>query len=108
MTDMEYSRNERSISSWISMGSIAAGVGSGTSVPVPPSPPLPRLGMVCWSSFSGAVAALGAASDVEEAHVLGVRLDEVATHLDVVAHEHRAHLVGQGGLLHTDLEQRPA
>ena len=26
MTDIEYSRNERSISSWISMGSIDAGV----------------------------------------------------------------------------------
>ena len=47
MTDMEYSRNERSISSWISMGSIDGGVGSGTSVPVPapPSPSPPRLAM---------------------------------------------------------------
>jgi hypothetical protein len=45
MTDMEYSRKERSISSWISMGSMAAGVGSGTSVPVLPSLLPPRLAM---------------------------------------------------------------
>ena len=44
-------------------------------------------------------------SDVEEAHVLCVGLDEVATQLDVVAHEHRAHVVGHGGLLHVDLQQ---
>src|SRR5579862_9845238 len=87
MTDMEYSRKERSISSWISMVSMAGGVGSGTSVPVPPSPPLPRLGMVCWSSFPGRPSPRRAASDVEEAHVLGVGLDEVAAHVDVVAHE---------------------
>ena len=46
MTDMEYSRNERSISSWISMGSIAAGVGSGVVGPgAPVCRLLPRLAM---------------------------------------------------------------
>src|ERR1700733_11518957 len=100
MTDMEYSRKERSISSWISMGSMKPS----TADPPPPSPPdLPLLSgpdaavsgaMVSWSS---------AASDVEEAHVLGVLLDEVTPQLDVVAHEHRAHVVGQSGLLHVDL-----
>src|SRR5580700_8984018 len=102
MTDMEYSRNERSISSWISIGSIEPIGGSGTSVPVPPDPappsPAPRLAIVCRYPFdsgaiTGAAAAGGPSSDIEEAHVLGIALDEVAPQFNVVAHEDRTHLV---------------
>ncbi len=55
MTDMEYSRNERSISSWISMGSIDPDGGSGTSVPCTAGPGAPfsraRLAIVCRYPF---------------------------------------------------------
>jgi hypothetical protein len=40
-------------------------------------------------------------SDVEEPHVAGVGLDEVLAALDVVAHEDREDLVGDGRLLDT-------
>ena len=69
MTDIEYSRKDRSISSWISMGSMPDGDSSGVSL-------------------SGGVMFAPASSDVEEAHVLGVLLDEAATQFDVVAHEY--------------------
>ena len=44
-------------------------------------------------------------SDVEEAHVLGVGLDELTPELHVLTHEHRAHFVGQRRLLYPDLKQ---
>src|SRR5690349_1753167 len=122
MTDIEYSRKERSISSWISMGSIdttwplpPASVDS--SVPTPPAssggpprrrpPPDPRVAMfVCRPLWCTGAPVAVAFSEVEEADVLGVRLDEGATQVHVVAHEHRADLVGEGRLLDGDLEQR--
>src|SRR3954447_22254099 len=45
-------------------------------------------------------------SDVEEADVLGVLLDEALARLDVVTHERGEHLVGDRGLLDRDLEER--
>jgi len=114
MTDMEYSRNERSISSWISMGSMEPIGGSGTSVPVPPDPappsPAPRLAMVCrypfdFGAIPGTATAGARPSNVEEAHVLGIALDEVAPQFNVVAHEDGTHLVSHRRLLHCDLQQ---
>src|SRR5580704_16694174 len=112
MTDMEYSRNERSISSWISMGSMDPPAGGssppggagGGALPAPPpalTRPFPRVDCRGISTYfrSGS-------SDVEEPHVLGVRLDEVAAQLDVVTHQDGADLVGQRGLFHVDLQQR--
>src|SRR6266568_7843967 len=92
MTDMEYSRNERSISSWMSMGSMAA---------KPASPfPLP-------SSMVVSLICSPPPLDIEEANVLGVRLDEVAAKLHIIAHQDRAHLVGDRRLLQLDLEEGP-
>src|ERR1019366_4763055 len=117
MTDMEYSRNERSISSWISIGSIDPEGGSGTSVSVPPDPefpvpPAPRLAIVSLYPFDfpaiNRASGLGPSSDVEEPHVFGVALDEVATQLDVIAHQDRTHLVGHGRLFHRHLQKRSA
>src|SRR5699024_5737640 len=47
----------------------------------------------------------GPTSDVEEADVLGVLLDEAAAGLDVVAHQHGEDGVGVGGLVDRDLLQ---
>src|SRR4051794_6287415 len=87
MTDMEESRNDRSLSSWISMGSMP---------PKSTAEPSPSL-----SSGGGGVVSLmrvvpscARPSDVEEAHVLGVGLDEVLARLDVVAHQLGEDLVG--------------
>jgi len=97
MTDMEYSRNERSISSWISIGSIEPDGGSGTSVLRRPTrSPFSRapsghclsLSLRSWCDHTRARP--GPASDVEEPHVLGVALDEMPAQLDVVSHEYRA------------------
>ena len=44
-------------------------------------------------------------SDVKEADVLRVALDERATLLDVLAHQDREHLVGPRGVLQGDLQQ---
>src|SRR5688500_7820726 len=71
-TDMAYSRKERSISSWISIGSI--------STRMSPSSP-------------GGSASLIDASDVEEPNVVGVGDDEVLAALDVLTHEDRHDLV---------------
>src|SRR5579872_4754696 len=105
MTDMEYSMNERSISSWISIGSMNPSTVCTPSAGAPlPLWPLVDargvlvvllLGMWSWSS------------DVEEAGVLGVGRDEVLALLDVVAHQDGADLVGEGRLLDADLQQRP-
>ena len=56
------------------------------------------VGCQSWSlpfrqSWNRRSARVGRTSDVEEADVFGVGLDEVPPTLDVVAHEHRAHLV---------------
>src|SRR5579862_2614133 len=126
MTDMEYSRNERSISSWISIGSMNPR-SSRSSTGGPPSPswplrlpflvvPSPRAGgrlamrRPCSLPRVPGGSCLSLArlprSDVEEADVLCVRLDEVPAPLDVVAHEDRADVVGERGLLDVDLEER--
>src|SRR5580698_5844196 len=91
MTDIEYSRKERSISSWISMGSMNPEVAS--SVPDPAAPSLSRPGILCpylhhwnlhhWSCLATTGRRLRrdtpvVRSDVEEAHILGVGLDELA------------------------------
>src|SRR5690606_2671321 len=47
-------------------------------------------------------------SDVEEADVLGVPLDERATLIDVLAHEDREDLVGHRGVGQCDLAQQTA
>src|ERR1700743_2488350 len=95
MTDMAYSRKERSISSWISMGSMPPKV-----VPVP-SPSSGGGGGGVTSDMQSL------SSDVQEPDVAGVGGDEVLAGLDVLAHQDAAHLVGQGGLLDVDPEQGP-
>src|ERR1700693_6216221 len=45
-------------------------------------------------------------SDVEETHVFGVRLDETAACVDVVAHERREDLVCDRGVFDRALQQR--
>src|SRR5580693_3663473 len=99
------------------MGSIEPDGGSGTSVPAPPDPappsPAPRLAIVCRYPFDlGAITRAprprGPSSDVEEAHVFRVALDEVAAQFDVVAHEDRAHPVSHRRLFHRHLQQGPA
>src|SRR5580692_6510937 len=87
MTDMEYSRNERSISSWISIGSISPLTGSsagGASLPPPePAPPRPEPRVDCaMSPYSSS-----GRSDVEETDIFGVGLNEVAPELHVVTHQ---------------------
>src|SRR5271166_6989001 len=101
MTDIEYSRKERSISSWISIGSMNPMTGMSPLGALPLVPPVPvdvsvprRRAMWC-----------SAASDVEEADVLRVGLDEVPPQFHVVTHQHRALVVGEGRLLHADLEE---
>src|SRR5919106_6260879 len=44
-------------------------------------------------------------SDVEEADVLGVALDERAARLDVLAHQDREEIVGLGGVVEGDLAE---
>ena len=46
-------------------------------------------------------------SDIQEAHVRCVALDEGAPLLDVVAHEDREGLIGVGGLIQGDLFEDP-
>src|ERR1700722_828818 len=109
MTDMEYSRNERSISSWISIGSMKPRTAVSPPPPSPP-PPSPELPFVPAPRVlvGGAIVSVpsnGVPSDVEEAHILGVGLDEVAPQLDVVAHQYGADVVSQRRLLDVDLEQ---
>src|SRR4051794_15604962 len=58
-----------------------------------------------WWVFAS-VPGRGDDSDVEEADVLGVLLDEALARLDVVTHERGEHLVGDRGLLDRDLEER--
>ena len=55
MTDMEYSRNERSISSWISMGSMKPPASS-SSVPVPSGPAVGRVVVTPWHPLFPSVA----------------------------------------------------
>src|ERR1035441_7931374 len=93
MTDIEYSMNERSISSWISIGSMKP------RMVTPPSSSAACPFALCPLVVVFRVVRLGAmssgSSDVEEARVLCVGLDEVPPLLDVVAHQDRADLVGQ-------------
>src|SRR5881275_675568 len=44
-------------------------------------------------------------SDVEEADVLGVALDELAARLDVLAHQDREQVVGLRGVVERDLAE---
>src|SRR4051812_43729106 len=46
-------------------------------------------------------------SYVQEPHIAGVAGDEVLAHLDVVAHQYRENLIGDGCLLDRDLQQSP-
>src|ERR1700722_11628555 len=93
MTDMAYSRKERSISVWISIGSIPLGGSPGGSLP---------------SSPGGRVMSLIAVpSDVQESGVEGVGRYEVLALFDVVAHQDAARLVGEGRLLDVHPQQRP-
>src|ERR671919_1801534 len=82
---------DRDISSWISIGSIA-----------------PRL---CWPSGTSAASLCcyecEVKSEVQEPHVAGVLLDERAPGVDVVAHEAGRDVVGDGGVFHRHLQQRP-
>src|SRR5680860_376530 len=90
MTDIAKSRKERSISSWISIGSTFSSVGW-----VPSGTPY-LLGLDNrWRS------------DVEEAHVLRVLLDEPFARLDVLTHEGGNHLVGDRGVFDRDLQEVP-
>src|ERR1017187_8811064 len=103
MTDIEYSRKERSISSWISIGSIAPMTAPSPLSPGPSAPgvpglfPLPRaMNPNClhysswnWSAFLSRPARWRRESDVQETNVLRVGLDVGATHVHVVAHEDR-------------------
>src|ERR1700722_16018705 len=113
MTDIEYSRKERSISSWISMGSMKPDTASSVPTPLPPLP-LSSRAAIPFSflrTFNLPVdTATGppAISEVEEPDVLGVHLDELASQVHVLAHQDRADLVGQRRLLHPDLQQRAA
>src|SRR6187455_1902761 len=51
------------------------------------------------------VRASGCSSDVEEANVFGISLDEGAALLDVLAHEDREDLVGVGSVVESHLRQ---
>src|ERR1700722_15708126 len=93
MTDMAYSRKKRSISVWISIGSIPLGGSPGGSLP---------------SSAGGSVMSLiGRPSDVQESGVEGVGRYEVLALLDVVAHQDAAGLVGSRRFLYVHSQQRP-
>src|SRR3954452_5965498 len=46
-------------------------------------------------------------SDIEEAHVLGVLLDELPTRLDLVAHQHGEDAIRYGGVLDLEAHQHP-
>src|SRR3954471_22640161 len=45
-------------------------------------------------------------SDIEEAHVLGVGLDEQTSRLDLVAHQHREQAIRRRGVLDVDPDQQ--
>src|SRR5919199_615045 len=66
---------------------------------------------VLHTSAAGPAASRGCdaetgGSDVEEADVLGVALDERAAALDVLTHENGEHLVGGRRVLEGDLQQQ--
>src|SRR3954467_6301280 len=61
----------------------------------------------CVARPAGWPAPQRAGSDVEEADVFGVALDESATQLDVLAHEDREDLVGLRRVLERDLQHQP-
>src|SRR6478735_5796894 len=62
-----------------------------------------------WGRFTwNAPDGIRKRSDVEELHVAGVLLDERPTRLDVLTHEHGEDLVGLGGVVERDLQQRAA
>src|ERR1039458_1879594 len=104
MTDIEYSMNDRSISSWISMGSMNPRTVTPPLLSAPCPFALCPLVVVFRVVRRGAM--LSGSSDVEEASVLCVGLDEVPSLLDVVSHQDRADLIGQRGLLDVDLQER--
>src|SRR6476620_2947999 len=60
-----------------------------------------------WGRFTwNAPDGIRKRSDVEELHVAGVLLDERPARLDVLTHEHGEDLVGLGGVVERDLQQR--
>src|SRR4249920_1262538 len=69
------------------------------------SPPLPA--GKAGSRVSVTKSSFRAASDVEEANVLGVAGDERATRLDVLTHQDREQLIGGGGVVQRDLQEHP-
>src|SRR6185503_9800077 len=69
------------------------------------SPPLPA--GKAGSRVSVTTSSFRAASDVEEANILGVAGDERAARLHVFAHQDREQLVGGGGIIQCDLQEHP-
>src|SRR5688572_27759773 len=76
---------------------------------LPLYPPDPCGGSPLWLPppplKSACALVSGGHLDVKESNVFGVALDEVAAVLDVLAHQDREDLVGDGGVLEPDLEQ---
>src|SRR5674536_373904 len=58
-----------------------------------------------WYGEKPPLAAFVAGSDVQEAHVLCVALDERPPGLDVLAHQDAEQLVGERRIVESDLEQ---
>src|SRR3954447_3649620 len=59
----------------------------------------------CAAAGRGDQEAHPTGSDVQEPDVLGVALDERATTLHVLAHQHAEQLVGDGGVVQGDAQQ---
>src|ERR1035437_10865941 len=95
------------------MGSMKPDTASSVPVPLPSLPLLSRAAILY--PYPRAIdpslvlePVPSAISKVEKPDVLGVGLNELASELDVFAHQDRADLVGQRGLFHLDLQQRAA
>src|SRR5664280_1538870 len=95
------------------MGSMKPDTGSSVPGPLPSRPLLSRAAIPC--PYPRAIdpslvqePAPSAISEVEKPDVLGICLNELASQIDVFAHQDRADLVGQCGLFHLDLQQRAA
>src|SRR5262245_24294819 len=107
MTDIAYSRKERSISSWSSIGSMLPSF----RVPCTPSSGMSQLlafslGRSLRTGIPGPLTLAPIRLHVEEAHVLRVLLDETLARLDVVTHQRQEHLVGDRGFLDRHAQQR--
>src|SRR6187431_2350588 len=97
MTDIAYSRNEFSISSWSAIGWIGSGGGVMLSSVI-----------VSQFAFERGPRWIGSpVSEVEVADVAGIGGDELAAARHVVTHQHRGDLVGESRFLDRDLQQGP-